>query len=211
MHSLVVCVRALLGAVFLASSIGKLVGRNRLTSFAQSVEGLGLLPAWLVRPVALAVPVVELADAALLAMPVRVLWSAGLLVATGLLLVFAIGIVPALRHGARVPCRCFGGSTAPLGARQLARNLLLSAAALAAAAVSGPGASTTGTVGTALAVAAGLLLGVLVVALDDLIELFRTTRPEEVVDVRPDSAPAPRRGALRPGPAAHSRSDQAAA
>jgi methylamine utilization protein MauE len=163
----------LIGSVFLLAVAGKLAGRDGFGAFVASVQGMRVLPPRLVRPAALLVVAAEVAVCVLLAVPAPVTRAAGFVIAVGLLVAFMIGTVTALRRGVRTPCRCFGMSTTPLGLRQVVRNAVLTAVAACGAVAS---VSTYGPIdpaGAAVAAVAGLVLGGLVTAADDLVELFR--------------------------------------
>ncbi|MGW1077955.1 MauE/DoxX family redox-associated membrane protein [Streptomyces sp. NPDC002537] len=165
-------IRCLIGAVFLASSVGKVMGQGAFDRFVSSVEGMRVLPARSARSVARSVVVAEFTVCVALVAPVRAAAVTGFVVAGGLLAVFATGILLSLRQGVRAPCRCFGVSASPLGPRHVVRNLVLTAlTVVGAAAVSASGATTAG--GAAVAVVGGLLAGGLVAALDDILDLFR--------------------------------------
>ena len=175
MQYLSLVTRCLIGAVFLASAVSKGMGRGRFRGFVAALADLRLLPAGLTRPVALLVIILESAVCLLVAAPTPPLVVAGHLLASGLVAGFAVGIAVALRRGSLAPCPCFGGSSRePLGIRQIWRNLSLLAAGLAgAAATSTPGPYHLG--GGLVAAASGLVLGAVVVRLDDIVGLFRST------------------------------------
>ncbi|GLF99549.1 MauE/DoxX family redox-associated membrane protein [Streptomyces yaizuensis] len=131
---------------------------------------------------ALALPGVLAPPAALDAVPgtaagtAAVLLVCGLALAAVLLAAFTALAVSAARGGNRVPCRCFGRTTTPLGAVHAVRNAVLLAVAvtgLVATALPGwsPGAGDP--VAALTAVLAGAALGLLTTALDDLAALFR--------------------------------------
>ncbi|WP_163509045.1 MauE/DoxX family redox-associated membrane protein [Fodinicola acaciae] len=94
----------------------------------------------------------------------------GFVVAAVLLAAFAAGIAAALRRGVAVPCRCFGASSRPVGRHHVVRNVILAGLSVAGA-VGSPAAPPSPTA-VLIAVAAGLLAGVLVAMLDELIGLF---------------------------------------
>ncbi|MFH8790772.1 MauE/DoxX family redox-associated membrane protein [Streptomyces roseoverticillatus] len=172
MGCLAIGIQCLIGAVFLASSAGKLTGRRAFDRFVSSVAGMRVVPFRSARSVARAVVAAEGAVCVSLAVPVPAATVVGLAIAAGLLAVFTAGIALSVRRGVRTPCRCFGASQAPLGPRHIIRNLALTAAAVTgAAAVTAGGTATPG--GVAVAVLGGLLLGALVAALDDILDLFR--------------------------------------
>lgn len=165
-------VRCLVGTVFLVSSASKVVAPGASRAFVASLHDLRLLPPRLVRPLALVVVVGEIAVWVLLATPAAPAVAVGFLLAAGLLVAFAVGIGLATYRGRRVPCRCFGASTVPLGPRHVVRNGILAAVATTGAAV----VNTTGPLhpgGVVVAALAGLLLGGLTAVLDDLLALYR--------------------------------------
>jgi methylamine utilization protein MauE len=174
---------AVLWLVFAVSGLGKLRGAARL-AFAASLRLLGLLPARLVHTVATAVVAGELtvllglsgavAGGFDLVPAVPVVRLGGVAAAAALLCVFTGGITLALRRGTTARCACFGAESRPLSGRHLVRNsilLLVAAGALATPAGPVPPA------GALLGDAAGLLLALVLVRLDDLVELVVPIRP----------------------------------
>jgi len=119
---------AALAIVFLAGAWDKL---RIPVLFEAAVQGYGLLPRWLVRPFALALPVAEIAAALLLlAMATR---PAGAVLAGLLLALFAAAIgINLLRGRTDIDCGCGGAAHVRLSAGLLWRNLGLIAAAFAA-------------------------------------------------------------------------------
>ncbi|RBQ17732.1 hypothetical protein DP939_22950 [Spongiactinospora rosea] len=97
---------------------------------------------------------------------------AGFALAGLLMVAFAIVIVIVLKGGTRAPCPCFGRQSAPFSARHVIRNLLL--AILAGAG----GWSMTAHFGemslewSGFALAAGAVVAILVIVMDDLVDLF---------------------------------------
>jgi hypothetical protein len=123
------------------------------------------MPARWVPGVSVAVVVTELASAVL----VLVTAVAGFVLATGLLLAFTAAIAASLRRGRRAPCRCFGATETPIGPRHLVRNAtLICFAVLGALAPDG----LPPLAGAAVAVAAGVVVAVFVVAMDDIAVVF---------------------------------------
>ncbi|KWT58916.1 hypothetical protein ADL21_25925 [Streptomyces albus subsp. albus] len=169
MQYFAIAVRCLLVSVFLVSSVGKVAGRGRFSAFETSLGGLRLLPPFLVRPVTVAVVTAEWAVCVLLAVPAAPM--AGPVAAAGLLTLFTVGIAAAVRRGSRQPCACFGTSGVPLGPRHVVRNLFLAGMAIPGA-IAAPHGAPPHPGGAAVAMTGGLVLGVLVVALDDLLTLF---------------------------------------
>ncbi|WP_052423186.1 MauE/DoxX family redox-associated membrane protein [Nonomuraea candida] len=176
--------QCLIGAVFAVSALSKIRARTARDEFVRVTATL--LAALLGRAAGArtARRVAAIVVAAEAAVPVSIAARAlhpsaavaGAAVAVVLLGGFSAALARALRRGVRPPCRCFGASPAPLGARHLARNLVLLAVATAA----GPAGLVSGAArpeqaqpaGLALAGGAGLVLAVLVARLDDLVELF---------------------------------------
>ncbi|WNE97982.1 hypothetical protein PS467_22975 [Streptomyces luomodiensis] len=211
-------IRCLIGLIFLVSSVSKVSGRRSFNEFAAAVEALAPVPGArrLLAPVVVAL---EFGVWGLLALPVPGAFRYGAGLAAGLLLVFALGIVLAVRRGTDTACRCFGVSTAPVSGWQAVRNLVLAVPA-GVSALFGPGSGGT-TAGQILTIAIGLMCGALVTTLDELVELFRpgawtTARPaapsatfrQEKRHDPPDRRPRLRRGVVRPQLPAESRNDQ---
>jgi uncharacterized membrane protein YphA (DoxX/SURF4 family) len=120
--------RLVLAAVLFTAALGKLADRS---GSRRAVADFGV-PAALVEPVALAVPVLEMATAIALLPDPTARWGA--LSACVLLAAFTVAIAANLARGRRPPCHCFGQMrAAPLDRSMLVRNfLLLGAAAFAA-------------------------------------------------------------------------------
>jgi hypothetical protein len=171
---LVVGCRCLVGLVFLVAAASKLHSRAAFGGFGESLRQLPLVPKTLAVPAAVGVVVVaEAVVPLLLVAPAAGFAAAGFAVALGLLSAFTATTVIALRRGARPPCRCFGMSEIPLGARHVVRNCALAAVAGVglAAALQG-GQRAVDPAGVAVAAVAGIVLAVLAVVFDDLVELF---------------------------------------
>jgi uncharacterized membrane protein len=155
---------ALIAVVFAASSVSKL---RDFRGFARSVPALVPMPARGVTPVAVAVVAAEASAAVLVVVPATA--AAGFLLASGLLLAFTAAIAASLRRGQPAPCRCFGAAGTPAGPRHLARNTVLGCLAVLGALAPEhlPPAA-----GAAVAVAAGAVVAVLVIAMDDIAVVF---------------------------------------
>ncbi|MEU5527930.1 MauE/DoxX family redox-associated membrane protein [Micromonospora chersina] len=157
--------RVLLGTVLLAAAVGKVSGRYAYREFTRSVRDMGYRPAG---PLAAAVVAAEFTAVVLLAVIPR----AGFLLSAALLLAFTVAVATNLRR-AGATCRCFGRTAAPLGRHHVWRNAFLVGCAIAGAlAPAGPVRPGE----ALLAVAGGLLTGVLVVMMDDLRFLFGASR-----------------------------------
>ncbi|MEU9826211.1 MauE/DoxX family redox-associated membrane protein [Micromonospora chersina] len=156
--------RVLLGTVLLAAAVGKVSGRDAYREFTRSVRDMGYRPAG---PLAAAVVAAEFTAVVLLA----VIPLAGLLSSAALLLAFTLAVATNLRRGGAT-CRCFGRTAVPLGRHHVWRNAFLVGCAIAGAlAPAGPVRPGEAVV----AVAGGLLTGVLVVMTDELRYLFGTS------------------------------------
>lgn len=166
--------RFLVGVVFVVAALGKLAGAANFEAFVQSVRGLRLLPPGWAIAVARVIIGAELTVVALLAIPYSDTAVAGFGLSAALSTVFAIAIAAAVRRGVTAPCRCFGASRAPLGPVHIVRNALLTAVSALGAIGSIGGTPTLA--GAAVAAFAGLVLGALTIALDDLVNLFRPVR-----------------------------------
>jgi len=158
-----------IGLVFLMSGASKIRRRADFNAFRASVAAL--LPRWGrdVRRLPEAVLMLELAVAPLLLVPGQA-WL-GFALAIMLLVAFTVAIAAARARGVRAPCRCFGGSAAPLGVRHLVRNTLLAAiGAVGLLSGSTPGHRAAAT--TAMAAGIGLVAAVVFVILDDIVDAF---------------------------------------
>jgi hypothetical protein len=151
---------ALFAVVFAVSAFSKL---RDFGGFARSVPDFAPVPARLVNTVAVAVVAAEAATVVLVLVPATATF--GFALALALMLAFTAGITHALRRGRRTSCRCFGASNTPVSPRHIVRNL-----ALALAAALGASAPSTALplAGLALAALTGVVVAVLVVAIDDI-------------------------------------------
>jgi hypothetical protein len=159
----VLLARLLLGGVFLAAGLAKatLPGRR---AFAGGLRGFGV-PARVVPALAVLLPRVEMASAALLLAGWAVRMAA--LVSLGLLLTFSVGVVRVLARHTQVDCGCFGSTTSsPVGPGTVVRNAALAGLALVVAAApsaTAPWGPLQRWLPVAL-VAAGILAGATLVA-----------------------------------------------
>jgi methylamine dehydrogenase accessory protein MauD len=116
--------RLLLVAVFVVAAVAKLADRK---GSSQAVADFGL-PNRMAAPLALLLPLIELAIAALLIPGGTARWGA--LAALGLLGLFTAVIVASLARGRKPNCHCFGQlHSAPVGWTTVARNGFLAALA----------------------------------------------------------------------------------
>ena len=159
----------LIAVVFATSAVGKLRTAGVRAAFHRSVEDMAVLPARAAGPVAVAVPIVEAVAVVLLVLPQTA--AAGCVLALGLLAAFTAGIVVVLRRGTRASCMCFGATDRPYGPRHLVRNGLLAAAAFTGAVLSGRVIDVPAAL---VAIAAGAVVALVLITLDELIDLFST-------------------------------------
>jgi hypothetical protein len=116
-------VRLVVGGMFVVALAAKL---RDPSSFRAAVRGFRVVPRRAVRPVASAVLVAEAAVVLLVA--ARPTAVVGLGLAVVLLIAFATAMARVVARGDRVPCGCFGRSTAPVGRAHVGRNALLAVA-----------------------------------------------------------------------------------
>lgn len=155
--------RVLLATVFAVAAAGKLISRRRT---AETLAEFGV-PDTLLRPLAVALPLAELAIAVALLPPATAPWAA--LAAAIMLVAFTVAVARVLARGEAVDCNCFGS----LGPSQITpwtavRNvfLLLLAGSVAVAGWNDPGPSAVAWVGDldstgAIGLAAGALVACL--------------------------------------------------
>ncbi len=166
----VVACRALVLVVCTAALLSKLRRRRAWVEFVASVRDLRLLPDRWAGAAARSTAAAEAGVAVSLVVPSAAVTSTGLLLAGVLLACLGGTVLLVVRRGVPATCRCFGASVVPLQPSHAVRNGLLAAAALAAAAWTarrpGAGGLPEGLHpgGVAVALAAGALAGVLVVA-----------------------------------------------
>ena len=124
MDAALLIARLVLAGVFALAGVAKL---SDLEGSRKAIIDFGL-PAVLASPLALLLPLAELAVAAAL-IPASTAWW-GALGALGLLMLFVVGISLNLARGRKPDCHCFGQlHSAPAGWKTLARNGVLAAVA----------------------------------------------------------------------------------
>ena len=124
MDAALLIARLVLAGVFALAGVAKL---SDLEGSRKAIIDFGL-PAVLASPLALLLPLAELAVAAAL-IPASTAWW-GALGALGLLVLFVVGISINLARGRKPDCHCFGQlHSAPAGWKTLARNGVLAAVA----------------------------------------------------------------------------------
>jgi hypothetical protein len=176
MQYLAIGCRAAVGLVFLLALAGKLAGAGAFAEFARSVREMRAAPPALVPVVARATVLAEGLTVLLLAIGLRITILLGLGLAVLLTAAFSHAVLRTVRSGNRTPCRCFGRSSSPLGPRHLVRNGLLLGVAVAGLVASAAGGSA-GLAGALVAVLAGLFLGLVIAAFDDLAQLVAPPAP----------------------------------
>jgi hypothetical protein len=159
---------SLIGWVFLASAISKL---RHFGEFTRSLPALAPVRVGQVRPLAMTVVATEAAVPVLLLFPAAVFY--GFALAGALLAAFTTAIVIALKRGRRAPCQCFGASSTPLGPSHLVRNAILLVSALAGGLALDVRPQQAA--GLVVAIAAGLVGAIFIVAMDDIAFLFART------------------------------------
>jgi peroxiredoxin len=172
---ILVLARLFLAAVFAIAAVAKLDRRTE-TESTLGAFGIGLGPR---RPLAIALPLVELAIAAAL-LPAASAPYAGV-VAFGLLAAFTVAVARVLRRGEQVDCNCFGSlGSSPVSGWTLARNLalLVPAGIVAVAGWGDPGPSAVAWIGdlgstALLAILGGAGLAVAVLAFAFAWQLMR--------------------------------------
>jgi uncharacterized membrane protein YphA (DoxX/SURF4 family) len=152
-----------LAVVLAMAAAGKLRSRAARRGFVASMRALRVpAPAAL----AVAVPAAEATVAAALLAPAT--RRTGLAAAAALLVAFAVVAERAERRGLAVRCRCFGADGEPLGRVQAWRNATLCLIAVAGWQAAAHGGGAGGAAPTAVALAAGGLVGVALAHWDDL-------------------------------------------
>lgn len=122
--AIVIVLRLVVAAVFAAAAFPKLLDP---TSFAADIDRYHIVPEMLVGPMAVALPVLELAIVAALVTGIHA--QGGALVAAAMLLVFAAGMGQAMARGIDLSCGCFGEATdTQVSGLTIARNLVLTLA-----------------------------------------------------------------------------------
>jgi putative oxidoreductase len=114
--------RLSLGVLFVYAGLVKIIDP---LGFAHALYNYHVLPAWLINPLAICLPWVELmAGAGLIA---GIMVAGGALVVSGLLAVFAIAIGVGLIRGLDIACGCFSTSASaePISWLFVVRDLLL--------------------------------------------------------------------------------------
>jgi uncharacterized membrane protein YphA (DoxX/SURF4 family) len=154
--------RLLLAAVFAVAAAGKLVSPSRTV---ETLEEFGV-PASLRGPVAIALPLAELAIAVGLLPAATAAWAA--LAGALLLAAFTAAVARTLTQGREVDCNCFGSlGPSRISRWTLARNVVLLALAvgIAVAAQGDPGTSAVAWIGDLDTAALALLAGGVAIAL----------------------------------------------
>jgi hypothetical protein len=147
-----VAARVLLAAVFAVAGVAKLTAVGRT---AARVRLFGIPEAW-ARPLAVTIPVVELAIVGLVVPNATARIGGGL--AAVVLLVFSGAIARLLVRGEAPDCHCFGAlHSSRVGPGMLVRNLCLGACGIAVAAVPAAGIPIPATLWTAAVVVVALL------------------------------------------------------
>ncbi|SCF26612.1 hypothetical protein GA0074695_4961 [Micromonospora viridifaciens] len=159
--------RSAIALVFLAAAAGKL--RAGVDAFAASILDVVRVPARHARLLAGLVITGELIVAGLLVVPRSAL--VGLATAALLTVALVAVVITALQRGSGARCACFGVRSTPFGKRHVLRNLLMIGVVATGAWFHLP-ASAYRPQHYLLGVLVGLVVAALLVAFDDIAELF---------------------------------------
>ncbi|GAB3805075.1 MauE/DoxX family redox-associated membrane protein [Micromonospora zhanjiangensis] len=172
MRTLEISARTLLVVVFAVAVYGKASNKRSYLAFEHSLRQMSLAPPVLVTTIAKATIAAEAVVVCLLLIPTRWCGVAGFMVATGLLAAMTGVIGMNIGKKNRAPCNCFGASDAELGVQHILRNLGLAATAVLGATATLMALGAADLASGMLAAATGLVIGSLIVFLEDLIALF---------------------------------------
>ncbi|WP_051174264.1 MauE/DoxX family redox-associated membrane protein [Amycolatopsis orientalis] len=162
--------RCALIVVFAVSAISK--SRNRTSFAAFRRATIELVPAARGHGTPLAAAVVAAEFVIVVGLAVPDTATAGLLAAGALVTAFTVAIATALHRGVTASCRCFGGSSTPVGARHLVRNAVLIVLAVLAFVLPGHDGDGNDLAALGLAAVAGVVVALLVISFDALADLF---------------------------------------
>lgn len=113
--------RLVIAGVLVYAAIGKL---GDLRAFAQDIDNYRMLPETWVAAVAITLPTLELVVAAALVSGIGARGAS--IVATGMMVMFAVGMAQALARGIDLSCGCFGrAATTTVSGWTIARNVAL--------------------------------------------------------------------------------------
>lgn len=119
----ILALRLVIGSVFLYSGWIKALGPE---PFADSIVSFKIFPQWSVSPIALGLPIMEVAVGVMLITGLRLRLAA--FSSVTLLGMFSVLLGSAMSRGIEIDCGCFGGNSTSAGT-SLARDLLLLLAA----------------------------------------------------------------------------------
>jgi peroxiredoxin/uncharacterized membrane protein YphA (DoxX/SURF4 family) len=193
MNDALVIARLGLAVVFVVAGVAKLADRPGTRRALANFD----VPARLVDPFALLLPLAELAAATALVFPTTARWgAAGSLV---LLALFVMGLTRVLRRGAAPDCHCFGQlHSKPVSWRTAARNVVLALPA-AYVALAGPGPSLSSWVASTNATDLWLIATAALAALATTTSVLLWRENRRLRSTSGPAAAAPRQiGALAP-------------
>jgi len=111
-----------LGFVFLVACLHKIAHPG---SFAVDVATYGILPLWLVNPMAITLPWLELSAGIMLVLGLRA--RAAALMVCGMMVMFSVALAIALAQGLDMACGCFASEAAqggdPISGKTVLRDL----------------------------------------------------------------------------------------
>jgi hypothetical protein len=115
-----------MGAMWIATGLIKATDIER---FGLELDALGAPAAWRGRAALIGVAMLEVATGMLLSLSARLGGGLSALILLG----YAVILMGLIRRGAQAPCACFGALAArrPVGARSIARNLVLASVSVA--------------------------------------------------------------------------------
>ena len=123
----VLVLRWIVAAVFLAAAIPKVLDP---ASFATDIDNYRIVPDALIGPIAVALPLIETIVG--LALLTGIYARGAAIVASGMLVAFALGMIQAIARGIDLDCGCFGHMVeAQVSWLTVARNVVLTVASLA--------------------------------------------------------------------------------
>lgn len=125
-YGLMFC-RIAIAAIFAWSALGKL---RDLRGFRDAITAFRLLPRDWSAPLAWGIVGGEVTVVLLMLSGVPALLGMGFTLAVGLLALFAVALIAALRRSLAVSCNCFGGSEQRISWYDVVRNALLSGCCL---------------------------------------------------------------------------------
>lgn len=164
--------RLLIFLVFLTSSSSKLRSRDAFHAFTWSTGRLARLGPGMARSAAALVALTEMAIVVLVTLPFTATALAAFILSAVSLTAFTAFMLRAVMTTLKVPCRCFGSTTSPVGWPDIARNAVLLGIALSGCTTATFVYSRTNLGPLALSAFATMFLAWLIVHLGDVLWLI---------------------------------------